>query len=216
MASRRDKRQAQRRSQRERGRRTESGNRTIFLAIGVGVIGFVTIVGVLLANSGGGDIGTSQQQAPDFSMSIYQGQDLLGATDLDLSEVTALGKPVVLNFWAGLCPPCRAEMPGFQRVWEARGDEVVLVGVDVGPFTGLGSREDGIRLLGQLGVTYPIASVSSARSVQAYRVVSMPTTVFITADGRIIRKSSGAISESAMNGFIDELIRASSQPVEAS
>ena len=59
----------------------------------------------------------------------------------------ALDKPVVLNFWAGLCPPCRAEMPDLQRVNDRFGDRVLLFGLDVGPFVLLGSREDGKELL---------------------------------------------------------------------
>jgi thiol-disulfide isomerase/thioredoxin len=178
--------------------------------VGGGVLVIVAIASVLLSGGSGGS-GTLQA-APDFSLSFYQGEETLGGVELDLSDVTALGKPVVLNFWAGLCPPCRVEMPGFQRVHEARGNEITLLGIDVGPFTGLGSREDGLALLQQIGVTYPIASVSSARSVQAYRVVSMPTTVFITPDGRIVRRVSGAISEGRLSTLIDELIQVSQAP----
>ena len=218
MASRRDRRQQQRHSQRNDRNQGGGGGagRWIFLAVVVGVVGIIAIASVLLSGGSGGN-GTLQA-APDFSLSVYQGEEVLGGVDLNLSDVTALGKPVVLNFWAGLCPPCRVEMPGFQRVHEARGNQITLLGVDVGPFTGLGSREDGIELLRQIGVTYPIASASTARSVQVYRVISMPTTVFITADGRIVRRVSGAISEARLNSLIDELIQVSQAPppVEAS
>jgi thiol-disulfide isomerase/thioredoxin len=112
---------------------------------------------------------------PDFRLSVFQGEEVLGGGELQFSDVMALGKPVVLNFWAGLCPPCRAEMPGFQQVYENSRDDFVLLGVDVGRFTGLGSRRDGERLLADLGITYPIASVANNRSVEDYSVRSMPT-----------------------------------------
>ena len=66
-----------------------------------------------------------------------------------------LGQPVVLNFWAALCPPCRAEMPEFQRVYDEREAEVLVLGIDIGPQQFLGSREEGRALLADLGVHYP-------------------------------------------------------------
>ena len=71
-------------------------------------------------------------EVPDMEISIYQGADVLGGETLALSEVVALGQPVVLNFWAALCPPCRAEMPEFQRVYDEREAEVLVLGIDIG------------------------------------------------------------------------------------
>ena len=61
----------------------------------------------------------------------------------------------MLNFWAGLCPPCRAEMPQFQVFYEEFKDQIQLVGIDIGVFTGLGYRNAAAALLRELGVTYP-------------------------------------------------------------
>lgn len=52
----------------------------------------------------------------DFGIVAYQGEALLGGREVRFSKVFEQGKPVVLNFWAGLCPPCRAEMPWFQKL----------------------------------------------------------------------------------------------------
>ena len=65
------------------------------------------------------------------------------------------GRPIVLNFWAGLCPPCRAEMPNLQAFYEKFGDQVTLLGLDVGPFTGLGSNQNGEEPAGGSGGHLP-------------------------------------------------------------
>ena len=67
---------------------------------------------------------------PDFQISAYQGQDTLGGNEVEFSSLFAQGKPVVLNFWAGLCPPCRAEMPDLQEVYDQHKGKILLFGAD--------------------------------------------------------------------------------------
>ena len=90
----------------------------------------------------------SDDPAPSFTFTLFQGQDVLG--DGPLTPGDLQGKPLVINFWAGLCPPCRAELPDFQEFYEEFGDRVNLVGVDLGQFTGLGSLQDAKGLLEEL------------------------------------------------------------------
>ena len=113
-------------------------------------------------------------QAADFQITVYHGQEAVGGDPISFSEVLALGKPVVLNLWAGLCPPCRLEMPEFQEVSEQFGDEIILLGLDVGPFTNLGTSEDGRSLVQQLGITYPTGTTDSAEAV-SYTHLTLPT-----------------------------------------
>lgn len=89
----------------------------------------------------------------NFSFTLFQGDKVLGAEKLEMDQI--LGKPIVLNFWAGQCPPCRAEMPDLQRFYDGFKDDVTLLGIDVGQFTGLGNRRDARNLLKELGITYP-------------------------------------------------------------
>ena len=148
--------------------------------------------------------------APDFAMTVYQGQDELGGTDLQVSTVLAQGKPVILNFWAGLCPPCRAEMPDLEAVYAASKSKITLLGIDVGPFVGLGTFEQGKSLAAELGVTYPLATPKDAGVLADYKVLGMPTTVFVTANGMIHRAWAGLLSEEIMLELVDELVEASS------
>ncbi len=131
--------------------------------------------------------------AMDFEISPYGGGVFEGMDSPRLSDL--LGRPIVLNFWAGLCPPCRAEMPDLQEFHDEYGDEITLLGIDVGPFTGLGSNDTGRGLIKALNITYPTGSTEDASVVTEYGVFSMPTTVFITADGQVFRKWSGIINK---------------------
>ena len=91
---------------------------------GLGGLALVSVVAAIavfavsnivnFTSSGVGESRTSG--APNFSFKLFQGQDKLGAESLDMDQLR--GTPVVLNFWAGQCPPCRAEMPDLQRFYD--------------------------------------------------------------------------------------------------
>jgi thiol-disulfide isomerase/thioredoxin len=167
------------------------------------------------ATSPPGDTAVSQSsgqvdQLPlDFQLAVYQGGDLLGGQDVVFSDVVGQGKPVVLNFWAGLCPPCRVEMPDLQAIHEEFGDEILLVGVDVGTFTGLGNEQDGRALLQEVGVTYPAGTTANADVMRAYQVIGMPTTVFLTPNGEIHQKWTGLLTQKKMEELVQDLLAAS-------
>ena len=149
---------------------------------------------------------TINLELPDLAIRAYQRADELGGEEISLSDVVGMGKPVVLNFWAALCPPCRAEMPDIQRIYDERGDEVTVIGIDIGTQQFLGSREDGKQLLANLNVDYPAGTTFDDNVVRDFRVVGMPTTFFINADGSLLRAWSGLLNEAKMNQFIDEML----------
>ena len=144
------------------------------------------------------------QQAPDFLLALYQGQSTLGAESLMLSDLR--GKPVVLNFWARLCQPCWSEMPELQEFYEESRQQVEVVGVDIGQFTGLGSGRDAGKLLQSLGITYPAGTTDDATVVPRYGVRAMPTTVFISAEGEVFRKWSGAIERDQVGRIVTAML----------
>lgn len=147
--------------------------------------------------------------AADFQITLYQGQDVLGGQDVKFSELLEQEKPVILNFWAGLCPPCRVEMPDFQEVYAQYGEEVLLIGVDVGAFTGLGTSEDALALLEEVRATYPAGTTPDAEVVRDYQVIGMPTTVFIKPNGEIFEKWTGLLTKGKLVELTQALIEAS-------
>ena len=140
----------------------------------------------------------------DLSLSMYTGADRVGGEELALS--TLEGQPVVLNFWAGLCPPCRAEMPDLQRFHEDLGDEALLVGVDVGQFTMLGGEPEARELLDNLNITYPTGSTPDRRIMQTFMVTTMPTTVFVNPDGTVFRKWSGVLNHETLVDITNQML----------
>ena len=160
---------------------------------GLAVAAILAVVAAVVFVGGGG--GTAR--ASDFSFSLYQGvSELGGLREMNLSRLH--GKPIVLNFWAGNCPPCRAEMPQFQLFYDEFRDDITLLGIDIGPFTGLGSHRDAENLLRELGITYPAGFTDDAGVPRKYRVTSMPTTVFIKSDGEIFERRSGALNRNTL------------------
>ena len=123
---------------------------------------------------------------------------MVGGQELALHSLIG-AKPIVLNFWAGLCPPCRAEMPDLQEFNQEYKDQALLLGIDLGQFFGLGNLEDAKNLLKELEVTYPAGSTADSDLVKNYKVLAMPTTIFINTDGTIVNKWTGALNSSVLS-----------------
>ncbi len=185
-------------------------------------LGLFTLVGtglLVLAACGGASTPTPVSSAAtpsaevrvpfDFEILVYQGADEIGGETVRFSDLFAQGKPVVLNFWAGACPPCVAEMPDLQSVYEEFGDRIVLFGLDVGVFTLLGTREEGRALLQELEITYPAGSTLEGSAVKEYDVLGMPTTVFLTPSGDVMRTWSGLLNRDKLADLVQQLLAVS-------
>lgn len=185
--------------------------------IGVsGVVALTAIIGFTVFRPGiahtpsGAASPLSLRLAPDIEIALYQGQGEIGGERIALSDFWEKKRqPVVLNFWAGLCPPCRAEMPDFQRLYEQPNRKFALIGVDIGPFIDLGSSDDARALLRELKITYPAGRAIDIRPVRNYEILGMPTTIFITADGRIWRKHTGLLTFNQVKALAADLTRVS-------
>lgn len=137
---------------------------------------------------------TEVEDAPPFDLTLFN-QETLSLADLD-------GKVVVLNFWASWCPPCRFEMPDFEAAWkEYRDQGVVFVGVAVSD-----SEEDARSFAEETGVTYPIGLDGEGVTSVAYEVTSLPTTVFIDREGRIVRRLAARANMGALKIFLRGLL----------
>jgi thiol-disulfide isomerase/thioredoxin len=156
------------------------------------------------SSSSSSTAGGTLDAAYNFPFTLYQGESELGGSDLNLADLG--GKPVVLNFWAGLCPPCRAEMPDLQLFYEEFKDDVTLIGIDIGQYLGLGNQTDAQNLLNDLGVTYPAGFTNDDRVIRLYEVFGMPTTVFITSKGEIFRQWGGLLNLEVLADISNEML----------
>lgn len=99
------------------------------------------------------------------------------------------GSPLVINFFASYCPPCIKEMPAFESVNKELGDQIRIVGVSLRE-----STEDAQKIVDQTGVTYDIIRDPSGNLASDLGVVVMPSTFFVSADGKIIESVPGEMS----------------------
>lgn len=128
---------------------------------------------------GGLEIG---QRAPGFKLETIEGE----ALSLDAYE----GRQVILNFWASWCPPCRDELPELIEFGEATGIPVLGVNVTKNERRG---RQDVEAFLKEVPVSFPILLDETGTVEKTYRVVALPTTYVIDADGRITAKQVGPV-----------------------
>lgn len=120
-----------------------------------------------------------EPMAPDFDLSGPKG------ARYRLSEM--LGKPLIVNFWATWCPPCRAEMPAMERAWEAlKPDGIGIVAINVGE-----DAETIENFIEQVPVSFPLPMDADSTVVQRWPLRGLPTTFVLAPDGRLIYKAAG-------------------------
>lgn len=133
------------------------------------------------------------QLAPDFILQFSDG------TKTRLSDWQ--GQPVVLNFWATWCAPCREEMPEFVAAYQRYQDDgVVIVGVNAQE-----TASQAADFMKQFNMTFPVALDTRGDVQQLYNVRGLPTSVFIDREGRIVERWPGLLRASALEELLAEI-----------
>ena len=135
--------------------------------------------------------------APDFTVYDREGNTVR------LSDF--LGKPVVLNFWASWCGPCKMEMPDFEEIYKEYGEDIHFVMVNLTD----GNRETmdtATTFLDNSGYTFPVYYDKDSDAAVTYQVYGIPVTYFINAEGHLIAQGTSALNAETIKRGIEMIL----------
>lgn len=172
----------------------------------VSVIAFIGLLGFALMRTG--SRATVGHEAPAFELPTLSGETL-SSSDLK-------GHPVVVNFWASWCLPCREEAPLLERTWrQYRDDGVIILGINIKD-----AESDAKAFVEEFDITYPVVRDVDQEVTRAFGVRGLPETFFIDHEWRFVAIGSadptgeqqgtvilGAITEEELVGHIEVLLR---------
>ncbi len=175
----------------------------VTIALAALVLAFFALLAFGLANkspaTGRSGVTRVGKPAPIFSM------PLLGGGEFHLEDYA--GRPLVINFWASWCPPCRNESPGFERMWRKyQGAGIQFVGVDIQD-----TERDAAEYIQEFGLTFPNGRDPDGAITVDYGVIGLPVTFFVGADGVVRGRWVGAVPEDKLESWALGLIAGSVQ-----
>ena len=135
--------------------------------------------------------------APDFTF-----YDLEGNSHA-LSDFR--GKPVILNFWASWCGPCKAEMPEFQTAFDTYGEQIQFLIVNLTD-GGQETVKSASAYITEKGYTFPVYYDTDLAGANAYGVYAVPVTYFIDEDGGLVTQTAGMLTGETLQRGIDALL----------
>lgn len=132
-------------------------------------------------------------RAPEFKLEGTLGQEV--------SLADFRGQPVILNFWATWCPPCRAEVPHFEDASRKYNGQAVILGIDQGE-----PRSIVADFGSTFGLSYPLLLDPSNAVNLKYGIAALPTTVFVGSDGIIREVYTGIVNRAVLQERIERML----------
>jgi cytochrome c biogenesis protein CcmG/thiol:disulfide interchange protein DsbE len=174
-------------------------------AVGLVVLLFCLLLWKLVAGDGGALAAAVERgerpSAPTFALERLDQEG-----QLDLAGLR--GKPVVLNFWASWCIPCKQEAPYLEQVWRTnRSRGLTVVGLDAKDF-----RRDARAFVRRFDLTFPIVYDGPGKTLSGYGVTGFPETFVIDREGHVIDAFVGAIDSDADRARLRAAIASALEP----
>ncbi|GMQ97696.1 MAG: hypothetical protein BMS9Abin17_0196 [Acidimicrobiia bacterium] len=177
-----------------------------FWMIGGGVAG-LALVALFAVVGLSGDPNASNGPSPAVSTASTTSAEPSAAVDVEMEDFNGdvmtiadlKGQPVVVNFWATWCPACFAEMPAFEEVYQAKGDSVQFLGINLSEDVGAS-----VSIVEETGVTYPLVRDPQGEVFAAFGGFGMPTTVFLDETGSVIDMYTGELTADELSARIAE------------
>jgi peroxiredoxin len=159
--------------------------------------GFGSSQAITLTASASGPAPRMGKEAPDFQVRTLDG------TTVSLSDYR--GQPVWISFWATWCPPCRAENPDIQEVYEKyQAEGLVILALSIGEETGTVQS-----YVERTGLTYTIGLDQDTAIAARYRIVGIPTHYFVDRDGILREWRIGSMSKKTMEKNVGKILSSS-------
>lgn len=174
-------------------RTANSRSRVRLYAVGAAAVVVVALVAVALVQNLSGSHRTSAAALPVVGI---QGD----VTSLDLASYS--DQVVVVNYMAGWCQPCWAEIPGFVEVYRDLKDKgLAMVGISLQT-----SRQQTETMISQLGIPYPVfEDTTGAAAASRFQLRGMPTT-FIFQNGELLYRLDGEVSGKTLRTYVEDLL----------
>ncbi len=137
--------------------------------------------------------------APDFTVLDADG------TEITLADRLADGKPIVLNFWATWCGPCKSELPAFDKAASEYADRITFMMLNM--TDGYQETVDGVKeFMEDNGYTFPVYFDTNYSAAIPYGANSIPLTYFVTSDGVVVGGYMGAMPEETLYNYLEQLL----------
>lgn len=182
-----------------------AGIKRLLVVVGVvGALAALFVFGILRDPTRRDDIPSAllNRRTPDFTMPLFNRYHPEYGNTFDTAATQ--GRPLVVNFWASWCLPCREEMPVLEAIWREYQGQVLFVGVNTQERSDTGATD----LMNEFGLTYPNGKDEKSRINIDYGLFGLPETFFIRADGTLQYRHSGAVNQEIMDEQIRTLLRA--------
>ncbi len=139
---------------------------------------------------------------PDFELPVYELYQAQFGPSFRLED--HLGQPIVLNFWATWCLPCRDEAPVLEAFWRRYQDRALFIGVQTQE---RGGQAQGRAFINEFNLSFPNLKDDNSRVSIDYALFGVPETYFILADGTLHYKHIGPVSASLMQQKLEEILQ---------